>query len=60
MSVTIQEYTKDRIPDVLTFERRLREEEDGWGWEIDEPYVRAVEESFSDRAFDGSVSLLAY
>ena len=60
MSVTIREYTKVRIPDVLEFERRLREEEDDWGWEIDEPYVRAVEASFSDRAFDGSVSLLAY
>lgn len=60
MSVTIKEYTKNRIPDVLDFERRLREEEDGWGWEIDEAYVRAVEASFSDSAFDGSVSLLAY
>ena len=60
MAITIQEYTKDRIPDVLAFERRLREEEDDWGWEIDEPYVRAVEASFSDSAFEGSVSLLAY
>ena len=27
----IQTYTKDRIPDVLDFERRLRREEDFWG-----------------------------
>ena len=60
LSVTIEEFTKDKIPDVLAFERRLREEEDDWGWEIDEPYVRAVEASFADSAFDGSVSLLAY
>ena len=45
---------------MLAFERRLREEENDWGWEIDDAYVRAVERSFSDRAFDGSVSLLAY
>ena len=60
LSVTIEEFTKDKIPDVLAFERRLREEEDDWGWEIDEPYVRAVEASFADSAFDGSISLLAY
>ena len=53
-------YTKDRIPDVLDFERRLRQEEDFWGWEIDDAYIRAVEKSFDDSAFAGSVSLLAY
>lgn len=44
---------------MLDFERRLREEED-WGWEIDDAYISAVEKSFDDRSFDGSVSLLAY
>ena len=60
MGLEIKRYTKDRIPDVLDFEKRLREEEDFWGWEIDDAYVRAVERSFDDVAFAESVSLLAY
>ena len=60
MNLQIKEYTKDRIPDVLDFERRLREEEDFWGWEIDDAYIKSVEKSFDDSAFDNSVSLLAY
>ena len=60
MLVTIEPYTKDKIPDVLDFERRLRQEEDDWGWEIDDAYVRAVERSFDDPRFSDSVSLLAY
>ena len=32
----IKHYTKDRIPDVLQFERDLRAEENFWGWEIDD------------------------
>ncbi len=56
----IVRYTKDRMGDVLDFERRLREEENFWGWEIDEAYIRKVEASFDDPAFDASVSLLAY
>lgn len=56
----IQTYTKDKIPDVLDFERRLREEENFWGWEIDNAYVSAVEKSFEDKSFDDSISLLAY
>jgi len=56
----IVRYTKDRMDDVLDFERRLREEENFWGWEIDEAYIRKVEASFDDPAFDASVSLLAY
>lgn len=56
----IERYTKDRIPDVLDFERRLREEEDFWGWEIDDAYIQSVEKSFEDNAFADSVSLLAY
>ena len=57
--ITIEPYTKDRIPDVLDFERRLREEEDFWGWEIDDDYVAAVTRSFEDSAFAPSISLLA-
>lgn len=56
----IQTYTKDKIPDVLDFERRLREEENFWGWEIDQAYISAVEKSFEDKSFDDSISLLAY
>ena len=60
MNWNMEPYTRDRIPDVLDFERRLRLEEDFWGWEIDDAYVRAVEASFDDNAFDRSISLLAY
>lgn len=56
----IRRYTKDRIPDVIAFEKNLRKEEACWGWEIDEEYIRAVEKSFEDPAFENSVSLLAY
>ena len=60
MNLTIKTYTKDKIPDVVDFEKRLRQEEDFWGWDIDEDYVRSVEKSFEDSAFDNAVSLLAY
>lgn len=56
----IRAYTKELIPDVLDFERRLREEESFWGWEIDEAYIESVVRSFDDPAFDRCVSLLAY
>lgn len=56
----IVRYTKERIGDVIDFERRLREEENFWGWEIDEAYISKVEASFDDPAFEGSVSMLAY
>ena len=56
----IRAYTKELIPDVLDFERRLREEENFWGWEIDEAYIESVARSFDDPAFDRCVSLLAY
>lgn len=58
--MNILPYTRERIPDVLDFERRLREEESFWGWEIDEAYMKSVTRSFDDPAFTGSVSLLAY
>lgn len=60
MSLTVKRYTKDRIPDVVDFENRLREEENFWGWEIDDAYIQSVEKSFGDSAFDEAVSLLAY
>ena len=60
MNLAVKRYTKDRIPDILDFENRLREEENFWGWEINDAYIQAVENSFDDRAFDDSISLLAY
>ena len=60
MNLEIKRYTKDKIPDVLDFENRLREEENFWGWEINDAYVQAVEKSFNDSAFTDSISLLAY
>lgn len=60
MEIDIRRYTKERIGDVLDFERRLREEESLWGWEIDSEYIEKVTRSFGDPAFSQSVSLLAY
>lgn len=59
-AIEVLRYTKDRIPDVLQFERDLRAQEDFWGWEIDETYIAAVTASFDDPAFANSLSLLAY
>ena len=56
----IVRYTRERIPDVLQFERDLRGEEDFWGWEIDEKYIADVTRSFEEPAFANSLSLLAY
>lgn len=56
----IRKYTKERIPEVLQFERDLRAEEDFWGWEIDEKYIADVTASFEKPAFSDSLSLLAY
>lgn len=60
MSVTIEAYTKERIPDVVAFEHALRAEEDVWGWEIDDAYLAAVERSFEDERFQSALSFLAY
>ena len=56
----IKTFTEDRLPDVIDFELRLREEEDFWGWEIDDEYKRNVKNCFHDKRFDHSLSLLAY
>ena len=60
MDIDIKPYTKDRISDVVRFEKALRMEEDVWGWEIDEAYLSKVTDSFDDDSFRDSVSLLAY
>ena len=54
------QYTKERLQDVLQFERDLRIEEDFWGWEIDEKYIADVTASFENPTFSDSLSLLAY
>ena len=59
-ALVILPYTRDRIDDVLSFERRLREEEDVWGWEIDETYIAQVKRSFEGDAFRDALSFLAY
>ncbi len=56
----IKQYTKERLQDVLQFERDLRAEEDFWGWEIDEKYIADVTASFENPTFSDSLSLLAY
>ena len=58
--VTVRDYTESDVPAVLDFERRLREEEDVWGWEIDEKYVHDVTASFHDDRFSDCLSLLAW
>ncbi len=60
METVIKPYTKDRIRDVVQFEKDLRKEEDDWGWEIDETYLANVYRSFEDASFSESISLLAY
>lgn len=60
MNIEIQKLTKERIPDVLQFERDIRKEEDFWGWEIDEKYVSDVTNSFESPEFHNALSFLAY
>lgn len=59
-SITVKPYTEQEIQDVLAFERQLRVEENFWGWEIDEPYIKSVTASFRDRRFSNAISLLAW
>ena len=56
----VKPFTENEIDDVLDFEKRLREEEDVWGWEIDDAYIESVRASFHDGRFMNSISLLAY
>lgn len=58
--VRIERYTENRIEDVLQFEYDLRNEEDFWGWKIDDDYIKHVTKSFENERFNPSISLLAY
>ena len=60
MEISVTPYTADRIDDVVKFENDLRQEEQFWGWEINEEYIRSVRDSFYDESFKDSVSLIAY
>lgn len=60
MEIDIKPYTIDRIDDVVDFEHDLREQEQFWGWEINEEYLKSVRDSFTDDSFRDSISLLAY
>ena len=58
--IQVVPYTKADIPDVLSFERRLREEEADWGWVIDDAYIAQVKKSFEGDTFRDALSYLAY
>ncbi len=58
--IQVVPYTKTDISDVLSFERRLREEEADWGWMIDDAYIAQVEKSFEGDTFRDALSYLAY
>lgn len=60
MRIEIKAYTENEIEDVIQFEQNLRSEENFWGWEINEAYRISVKNSFDDRSFEDSISLLAY
>ncbi len=60
MNIEIEEYTKQRINDVIQFEKDIRSEEVFWGWKIDDAYLAQVAASFDDPSFGDSISLLAY
>lgn len=57
--MTIIPYTIDKLPAVIDYEARLREEEPFFCWDIGDKYRSDVEKSFSDPRFDGCISLLA-
>ena len=58
--IVVKPYTEEAIPDVLSFEKALREEEDVWGWEINAEYIKSVTASFHDIRFSNALSFLAY
>ena len=58
--IKIELYTKEKIPDVLAFEKQPRAEENFWGWEINDAYIKSVTDSFDDPRFKNAISLLAY
>ena len=60
MQITVLPFTIDRLQDVVDFEKALREEEDVWGWDIDEEYIKSLKASFANPSFSSAISFLAY
>ncbi len=56
----VLDFTREMIPDVIDFERRLRVEEPFYRWDIDEAYQKRVEATFDDPRFANALSLLAF
>ena len=56
----IVRYEKELIDDVIAYEKTLRNEEKGWGWEINEEYIKNVTSSFLDAKFKNSLSFVAF
>ncbi|MDE6642446.1 MAG: hypothetical protein K2K63_18200 [Acetatifactor sp.] len=55
----VLEFTREMIPYVMDFERRLRGEEPFYNWDIDEAYRKRVAATFDDPRFTNAISLLA-
>ena len=59
--ISICAFTKDKILDVIEFEKELRKQEPNhYMLEIDERFIQDLTRSFDDSRFDHAVSLLAY
>ena len=58
--ITIKKFEKEDIQKVITFEKKLREEEpDTYYWDPDESYVKALQKSFDDERFNTAISFIA-
>lgn len=59
--ITVKMFEREDIQKVIEFEYELRRQEpDTYYWELDDNYVKQLEESFSDERFNTAVSLVAY
>ena len=56
----IVRYEEKQIPDVISYELSLRDEEPGWGWKINEDYINKVSSSFKDTKYNNALSFIAY
>lgn len=58
--ITIKKFEKEDIQKVITFEKKLREEEpDTYYWDPDESYVKSLDKSFDDQRFNTAISFIA-
>lgn len=56
----IVRYEEKQIPDVISYELSLRDEEPDWGWKINEDYINKVSSSFKDTKYNNALSFIAY